>query len=382
MMLFEPLKIKGLELKNRIVMPSMGVGVGLRGRRARAFYGERARGGVGAIIAGGTPVDLFVSDEAWDQAGALDSFIDGLRTFTSFIGDAGAKMGMQLWHGNRYPAGNGTRNDPRGEPVAPSTETVPVRGNLADGLESDTTYEKRRGLTTDEVRDIIAKFGNAAAKVKEAGFDFVEVNGCHVYLPCQFFSPAHNHRNDEYGGDLLKRMRFGLDCVKAMRAAVDEDYPIFFRLGTYEDGPGGITLEDSIEFAIQLEKAGVDVLNVSVGEYQNQHLFEPSREERMGCNVWIAEGIKKRVGIPVITVGRINSHKIAESILTQGRADLIAIGRQLIADPFWPKKVMEGRTRELVACKSCSPCPPLPATPGPGFSCIVNPLWEGRELKE
>ncbi len=360
MMLFEPLKVKGLELKNRIVMPPMVVGVGLRGRRARAYYGERARGGVGTIIAGATSVDLFVSDEAWSQAGGVDSFIQGLRSFTNFISGAGSKIGIQLFHGKLFPAGAGAPNDRRGEAVAPSP------------------HEKMRELTIDEIRAIIAKFGIAAANVKEAGFDFVEFHGAHGCLACQFFSPADNNRIDEYGGDLMKRMKFGLDCVGAMRAAVGEDYPIFFRLGAWEDRPRGIALADSIEFAIELEKAGVDVLDVSVGVAENSpHFSAPLKKERMGTYVWLAEGIKKRVSIPVITVGRINSYKVAEASLTQGRADLIAIGRQLIADPFWPRKVVEGRFKEIVACDSCNlSC--FGATVGESFGCKVNPR-AGRE---
>lgn len=351
MKLFEPLSIRGMQVSNRIVFPPMVVGVGLRSRRARAYYAERARGGAGTIVVAATPVDLFVTDEAWKRPGAVAEFIQGIRPVAEAVRQAGAKIGVQLAHFNRYPCGTGV-GDKRGEPVAPS----PWFGKR-DRWEEEA---QMRELTIAEIEDIISRFARAAAATKQAGFDFVEFHNAHGYLACQFFSPADNHRTDKYGGDLKGRMRFGLECISAMRLAVGDDYPIFIRFPAWEDRPRGINLEESTRFAVELEKAGVDCFDVSVGTDAEgvyspvgKGLNTPGKKARRGTFAWLAEAVKQKVKVPVIAVGRINSPKVAEAILTRDRADLIAIGRQLIADPFWPKKVMEGRAKEIVACDSC-----------------------------
>ena len=340
MRLLEPITIRGMQLRNRIVMPAMQVFIGVRGRRARAYYTERARGGVAAVIVAPISVDLFVRDEAWGQPGAVASFVDGLRPLTAAVHEAGGKLGLQLWHGNRFPAGMGeavdsSNADSPGERVAPSAR------------------DDMRQLSVDEIGSIVSQFATATLRCQEAGFDFVELHGAHGYLPCQFFSPIDNQRTDGYGGDLSRRMRFGLECVAAVRGAVGDDYPLFFRLATEEKRPGGIALADSIEYALELERAGVDELNVSIGAADFSDWVPPKKFPE-GTFVPQAAAIKRKVHVPVIAVGRIHRAELAESILAEGKADLIAMGRQLIADPFWPQKVMEGRTQEIIACDSCN----------------------------
>jgi 2,4-dienoyl-CoA reductase-like NADH-dependent reductase (Old Yellow Enzyme family)/thioredoxin reductase len=353
MKLFEPLVVRGMALRNRIVMPPMLVGVGYRGQRARSYYGERAKGGATAITVAGTSVDLFVSDEAWGRPGGVAAFAEGARLLTETVHQAGAKIGVQLWYGNRFPAGAGEA-DGRGVAVAPSP-----RGEM-------------RALTISEIEEIISRFARGATQAREIGFDYAEVHGAHGYLFCQFFSPADNHRNDKYGGDLAGRMRLGVECVRAMRQAVGEHYPLFFRLGAWEDRPGGITIEDSTKFAVELERAGVDVLDISVGATsQPGSAVASGPGQPEGTLVPYAAAIKEKVGVPVIAVGRIKTSAFAESILTQGKADLIAIGRQLIADPFWPQKVAEGKEDEIVPCISCNVC--MDTGPrGSGLRCSVN----------
>lgn len=329
--LFTPLKIKGLELKNRIIMAPMQLGLGFRSQRARAFYLERARGGIGAIILPGTAVDILASEEAWGSSEGLVSFLQGLSSLVADIHDAGARVGIQLWHGFHFPAGlTGTQ----GDLVAPSP------------------LGEARELTIAEIKSIIGKFAAAAAKAKEAGLDFVDIHGAHGYLLHRFFSPLDNHRSDKYGGSERKRMAFALECVKAIRQAVGEDYPLLWRLSAEEGVVGGITLAQSIKLASALKKAGVDVIDVSYGRSWRQIM--PSRKWPMGTYVTQAEAIKKAVNIPVIAVGRINSPQLAEVIVFQGRADLVALGRQLIADPQWPKKAQEGRYDDIVYCDSCN----------------------------
>jgi len=358
MKLFEPITIRGIEFKNRIVMPPMQVGVGMRSSRAWAYYMERARGGAGTIIVAATSVDLFATDDAWGRQGGVDAFVEGLHPLTDGVRENGARIGVQLWHGNLFPAGTGTPRETRGEAVAPSATA------------------ETRALTAAEIDTIVSRFAHAAANVRRAGFDFVEVHGAHGYLFCQFFSPATNHRDDEYGGDFAGRTRFGTRCVSAMRTAAGDDFPIFYRLGAWENIPDGITLEDSARFAAELEKAGVDVLDVSVGTVlEHAGSFGPERSE--GTLVPLAEAVKRAVQVPVIAVGRFRTPEVAERVVAEGRADMVAIGRQLIADPYWPEKVAAGRSEDITPCISCNSCFET-GFGGLGLACSVNAA-AGRE---
>jgi len=364
MKLFETLTIKHMEVKNRIVMAPMQLGLGVRNPRVQAYYLERAKGGAGNIMMAAITVDMFIDDKAWGRPGGVAKLIESMKSSTEEIRETGAKVGMQLWHGNRLPAGTGNANLTTGELVAPSAK------------------DEMREFTTDEIRSIIEKFALASEKVKESGFDYVELHGAHGYLLCQFFSGADNKRTDEYGGDVYGRMRFGVEAVKSTREAVGDDFPIFYRVGAEEKRPGGVTLDQSKLYAVELEKAGVDVMDVSAGS-AGPYGMAPKKKAEPGTFVHMAEAIKQVVSVPVIAVGRINTPELAESILTEGKADLIAIGRQLIADPFWPKKVMEGRVEEIVACDSCNKC--FRALRGrnwkPGDSvCQVNER-AGREIE-
>lgn len=357
MKLFEPITIRRMVLKNRIIFPPMVVMTrtyDYRSRELGSYFVERARGGAGTLMVGYTNPDVFVSDESWGQPGGVVRFVDESRPFTNAVRQAGAKIGIQLSHHNqliwRVP---GTEEGPN-EWIAPSSkgeEGPPLRLRR---------LPPQRELTIPEVETIIGKFATATLRAKEAGFDFVEFHNAHGHLPCQFLSPADNHRTDKYGGDLAGRMHFGLECIRAMRAEVGDDYPIFVRLAGEEDRPGGITLADSSAFAAELEKAGADVIDVSGGltthprGYMNY--LSPTKKFPMGTFVPLAAAIKQKVNLPVVAVGRINRPEVAESILTNGEADLIAIGRQLIADPFWPKKVAAGRVDKIVECDSCNHC--------------------------
>ena len=365
MKLFEPVTIKDMELKNRLVMPPMQLGLGLRSRRARRYYMERVEGGAGTIIAAATSIDLLNDDQAWGRPDGVAQFVESMQTFTEKVRAKGARIGIQLWHGNVLPAGNGAGMLPGAEMVAPSAK------------------DNMRELTVAEIESIIEKFGTASGKASEAGFDFVDLHGAHGYLACQFFSGADNKRTDYYGGDVTGRMNFGLEMVKATREAVGDNFPVFFRIGAEEDISEGITLDQSKLFAVELEKAGVDVLDVSLG--RNEELSaSPDKNAEMGTFVRLAEAIKQEVSIPVIAVGRINTPELAESILSKGQADLIAVGRQLIADPEWPDKARENRMRDVVACESCNTCfRPLRSSkwrPGDRI-CKVNER-AGREIDD
>jgi len=362
MKLLEPITIRGVEFKNRIVMAPMQVGVGLRSPRARAYYLERAKGGVGTIIMAGTSVDVFATDDAWGKSGGVDALLDGIRPLISDVQQAGAKIGIQLWHGNQFPLGMGTPQDTRGEPVAPSA--------TAD----------MRELTIPEIETIFTRFAQATVNCQKVGFDFVEVHGAHGYLICQFFSAGTNRRRDKYGGDLAGRMRFGCECVSTMRTAVGDDYPIFYRLGALEDIPDGVTQEESVQFAAELEKAGVDVIDVSLGATTGSGLnSSPGPDQPEGTFVSLAEAIKRQVKVPVIAVGRFRTPQVAEDVVEQGKVDMIAIGRQLIADPYWPQKVADGRPDDIIPCISCNACFERGFAAG-NLRCSVNAV-AGRETE-
>lgn len=338
--LFQPIEIRGMMVPNRIVYPAIQMNMGLTNRRARAFYAERAQGGAGLIITANTAIDNLASEELWDGPEALAGFIGRLGKLTDQVHQAGGKIGLQLWQANRFPQGRGTQiADKEADPTSGERTAPSARDDM-------------RELTIPEIEAIIYRFAKGARNVRDAGFDCVEVHGAHRYLACQFTSAETNQRSDKYGGDARRRMQFGIDLVTAIRAFVGPDFPILYRLGALETDDGE-TSPDSIAFAEELEKAGVDCLDVSTGGFGRSPV-SPVKRDEMATLVFLAEAIKKNVGIPVIAVGKINTPEVAEAVLEQGRADMVAIGRQLIADAFWPKKVREDRFDEVVACDGCN----------------------------
>lgn len=369
--LFEPIKItSNLTFKNRLVMPAHDVNVGLRSKKAVAYYTERAKGGVGAIITGMSLVEAWASEEAWGGADKLAGFVEGCGAMAASARNAGAKVGIQMAFPNRFPAGRSSA-DTKGEPVAPTHRFDPSPKYI---LLQETDKELRE-ITNKEIWQLINLCRKASENAKKAGFDFLELHLAHGYLGAQFFSPLFNQRNDEFGGDLERRMRFGLECVKAMRETVGKDFPIIVRLGAEEAAKGGVTPADGVEFAIRLEAAGVDVLHVSTNDRRpaqipNEHLPE-------GTFVHLAEAVKSKVKIPVIAVGNFHTPSVMESVLNKGYADMVAMVRQLIADPLWPEKVKSGKMNEVVPCLRCARCIESVDT-GSELQCSVNAL-AGKE---
>lgn len=366
MELFEPVKIRGMELKNRFVMPAMHLNLGFLGKRAIAFYEERAKGGLGCINTAAITPDPFLFDEVWEGKGTPAGFVAKLReTLVPAAHKHGAKIGMQLWTGNMFPAGmwggyNLGADDIVGDWVAPSAR------------------DKFRALTTQEVKEIIERLAQGAVKMKEAGFDFVDFNLAHGYLPNQFFSPVYNQRTDEYGGNLKRRMRFGTDLVKLARHYLGEDFPIQIRLGAEEYRQKGITIKDSVQFAAELVNAGADVISTSVADAFPY--ICPLGDSSAGTYVPLAEAIKDKVDTLVVGVGRINTLEAAERALASGKIDLVGIGRQSIADPHWVKKVSEGRSKDIIPCLSCNTCVDLVTVGHSAARCAVNP-FTGKEYE-
>ena len=338
-LLLDPLRIKGIELRNRIVFAPVVTNFGLRNERAINFFAARARGGVGLIIVHGTPVDLLI------KAGWAGS----LRPLVSAVHEQGAKIALQLWHGN----------DLNGQAVAPSGR------------------ESYRQITREEICTVIDKFATAARNCQEVGFDGVEVHGAHGYFIHQFFSPLTNQRTDEYGGSVEKRMLLAVELVVAMRKAVGESLLLLYRHSAVDGLPGGTTIEESARLAKALEIHWLDVIDVSAGMGRTDDLSLPPASAPEGTHAELAARIKAKVSIPVIAVGKVQTRAAAEKILQEKKADLVALGRQLLADPDWPKKVQEGREDETVYCNYCNYCGEEMRADRP-IACPQNPQL-GRE---
>lgn len=350
--MFEPIGIGKMELRNRIVMPSMECF--FEHKQMTDFYEERSRGGVGLIIFGTTSID---EKEFSDINAYSDEFIPELRELAEVVHKHGAKTGTQLWHPGRYSFFSI-------DPVSASDIPPPI-----------FTRQKPRPLTIPEIGDIEDKFAEAALRVKKAGFDCVEIIASTGYLISQFLSSSTNRRDDEYGGTLENRMRFLLEIIEKVRGKVG-DFPLLCRISGEEFVPGGNTNEDQKIIAKALEKAGVDALNVNVGWHESR-IDQMSMMVPRGGYVHLASNIKEVVKIPVITAHRINDPVLAEDLLREGKVDLVAMARALIADPELPNKAKGGKYDEIRMCIACNRCFDS-LFEGSPITCLLNPAV-GRE---
>jgi 2,4-dienoyl-CoA reductase-like NADH-dependent reductase (Old Yellow Enzyme family)/thioredoxin reductase len=287
--------------------------------------------------------------------------IPGLRKLTDSVHQGGAKIMIQIAHGGR-----------RGH--SDITGITPVAPSPIPRLNGETPRE----LSPAEIEDLIQAFILAAGRAKKAGFDGVMIHMAHAYLLQQFLSPFSNVRTDRYGGDLEGRARFPLEIVKGVRKELGDDYPLTCRLCGDEFLKGGFDLAQSIQVAKMLEANGVNAIEVSAGAHETGQVITAPPYYPMGFLSPLSEGIKKAVGIPVGIVGRIHTPEVAEQLLEQGKADLIAVGRGLIADPEWPKKAQEGRPETIRPCISCNQGCSDRMYFQKDISCTVNPAV-GRE---
>lgn len=359
-MLLTPINIGSMEVKNRIAFPPMVTGMaGPDGKVTKehvAWYEARARGGAGLVIVEFTSVmqggAAAVTLGMWD-----DSFIPGYKELTDKVHACGAKVFVQLSH-----AGRQTQSAFIGGrlPVAPSAISCPMMEPM--------TREIPKELSLEEIEEIIERFGQAAGRAKEAGFDGMELHGGHGYLIAEFMSAYSNKRHDAYGGDLEGRMQFPLQIIKRVKTVAGKDFQLSFRYSGNEHVPDGRTIDESRRIAPVLERAGVDCLHITAGVYESFWTQIPPYGTREGINTDDSAAIKKAVNIPVIAVGRIKSPMVAEEILMQGKADMVALGRQLICDPEWPVKVASGRLEDIRPCIGCTQ------------SCINRGIVQGRPI--
>jgi 2,4-dienoyl-CoA reductase-like NADH-dependent reductase (Old Yellow Enzyme family) len=338
-MLFTPLTIKGVTLKNRIVVAPMHQYSAEQGFVTDWHLmnaGKYAAGGAGFVMMESTKVARNGCGTVGDTALWDDRFIPGLKRCADFIRKLGAVPGIQLGHSGRkarltrpWEGGKPLKGD---EPeiydwegwelVAPSA--IPHTPNAPIP----------RALSHNEVRDLAAKWGQAAARADRCGFDIVEIHAAHGYLIHQFLSPASNQRTDEYGGSEKNRMRFAIEVAESVRANWPDHKPLFMRLSCEDDA--GWDLDQSVRLAIELKKRGVDVIDCSSGGTLAHSPMDGVRARKYGYQVPYAERIRKDAGIMTMAVGHIVHADQAEAILQAGRADLVALAREIMYNPNWP----------------------------------------------
>ncbi|MEE8807959.1 MAG: FAD-dependent oxidoreductase [Lactimicrobium sp.] len=363
--LFEPMQIGSLQLKNRIIMTAMGTRF-CKDRyvtdRLIAYHVARAKGGVAlntvevsSVEASSAPSMFLSLDD--------DKYIEGHKKLVQAIHDAGGKACVQLWQGSIAVG-----MDPKARifvvqdtPFTP-TFTMP-------------------GITVDEIHMVEKAYGAAARRAVEAGYDCLEFHCAHNYLPHSFLSGGLNHRTDEYGGDLAHRAKFPLECIKEIRKNMPADMPLFMRIDAQDDFlPGGNTIEDQIAFAKTAKEAGVNVLNVSRGNVVTPAMMYevPPLDLARGFNVDNAARIRRETGMITMAVGRINTPDLAEKVLEDDKADLVAMSRFVLCDPDAPNKAKEGRADEIKRCIGCDQgCldgfADLAGFPE-GITCMRNPM--------
>ena len=365
--LFEPVQIGQMQLKNRIVMPPMGTGYaedeGYVGQRLIDYYEARARGGVGLVIIEVTAPDLQCKGPRQLTLGD-DRYVPGWRELIAAIHKHGAKIAVQLQHSSME------NRDGAYVQVGPSPVIVPTR---VMGVSGSPPHE----LTVDEIGQIVQWFAAATKRAKETGFDGVEVHGAHQYLVASFLSSSTNVRQDRYGGTVENKARFLVEILEAIRETVGSDYPVWPRLNGQEYGvENGVTIEETKQVVPLAVAAGAQAVHVSAYA-AGSHVTKAPIVDTPGFLVPLAEEVKKVTNVPVIAVGRLDP-ELGERILEEGKADLIAIGRRLTADPELPNKVAEGRLDEVIPCTGCMECIERMGAAGQGVSCAINPVT-GRE---
>ena len=329
-MIREPLTIGTMKVKNRLVMPPMATYLcdedGKVTDELLSYYSERAAGGnIGLII---TEHSFFTKQgKAREKQLSIadDSDIEGLKRLTDVIHQNGTRAMVQLNH-----AGAGTFYSATGMPaVAPSRVILPTKPMVGDGNVPEE-------LSKAQIARIVEEYAKAAVRAREAGYDGVEIHSAHAYLLNQFYSPLTNFRSDEYGGSLENRLRIHVEVIQAVRSAVGNDYPIAVRLGGCDYMDGGNTFADSAEAAALLEKAGVDMIDISGGMCRYTRVGHPEA----GYFRETAAAVKQAVSVPVVLTGGIRTIEEAEQFLTAGDADLIGVGRELLKDAHWADKAM------------------------------------------
>jgi len=370
--LLTPARIGPVEISNRIVMPPMTTRTADEEGHVTddtvAYYMARVHGGVGLIT-----VEMASPEKAGRhrrrEIGIYDDrFLPGLARLVDAIHRGGAKASIQLGHG-----GGHTRTDICGEtPIAPSAIAHPVY---------EITFETIVPLemTHARIEETVRAFAAAAVRARQAGFDCVEIHAAHGYLISQFHAPFENRRTDEYGGSLENRARFGLDVLRAVKAAVP-GMGVVYRLSVEDFFPGGLPYSEGRQIAIWAAERGADALHITAGHYRSlpsAHRMIPPMTDPDAPFLDFAADVKKQVRVPVIAVGRLGDPATATEAVTSGKTDFVALGRSLIADPRWVEKLR--RNEPIRRCLACNTCI-NEMRGGAGIGCVVNGA-AGRETR-
>ena len=380
--LFQPLTIGSMELKNRIALAPMGTGLSNKddtlSSRLIEFYARIAKGGTGLVTTGVAAVSKNGTVGVGMNSLYDDSHVPGFRKLADAVHAAGAKLSVHLMHGGleAYPFFTKKKRL-----VSPSGGIFEPNKMRFKGMDMDKTTMISNAMTHKEIETAGNEFAAAALRAKQAGADAVELNGAQGFLLQQFYSPYFNKRTDEYGKDSEARMRFPMEVVTKVRAAVGRAFPIIFRMVATEGDGGGIDVSDATEIARDLENGGVNCLHITAGRGISPmvwSLMMPIAEEGHTPIIDHIATIKKAVTIPVIGVQRIVDPQSAEEILTNGKADMVALGRGLIADPDWANKARMGKAEDIRKCIGClQGCIGTQMTAGYA-NCLQNPE-AGRE---
>lgn len=367
--LFSPIQIRGMQMRNRVVFPAMGTKMATTDKFVTQqlidYHVARAKGGNGLNMVEVCSVHRPSSPKKF-LAICGDEYMPDMKRLTDAVHAAGAKVGLQLWQG-----GLAVGSDQEAQMILP--DPMPVPG---------TEYTVP-AVSVETLQEIVAAFGEAAKRAVKAGFDCVEFHCAHNYSPHSFLSPAFNHRTDEYGGSFENRARYPLACIRAIRANLPDNMPLFMRIDAHDDYvENGLSIEDIIAFCKLAGEAGVDVLDVSRGNIITSAIkYEvPPIDLARGFNVENAARIRKETGMTTIAVGRINDPALAEKILSENKADMVVIGRGQLADPEFCNKALEGREDDIVKCVGCNQgcCDGFVDPSFPHITCLRNPAL-GRE---
>lgn len=365
--LFTPIQIGSMALKNRIVMPAMHhlyTENGYATPRFCEYYWERVEGGAGLIIVGSCRFDGYGA-KANSMSLATDDTIPGWQEFTAGVHQRGGKVAVQLYHAGRYMP----------------KKDVPCGG---DALSPSATYasytrETAPEMTRAQIQQLLKDYAAGAKRAVRAGFDAVEISASSGYLLCQFLSPLTNHRTDEYGGSFENRCRFPLEVIRSVREAIGPDFPLILRLGADDFVPDSNTLADSMAFAPLAEQAGVDMFNITGGWHETK-IPQLTGDLPKGGLSYLGKGIRSVVSVPVMMCNRVSDPVTAEQILAMEKADLVGLGRPLIADPQLPNKAKNNQLHQIRPCMACNQgCLANTFFDRP-ICCLVNGIC-GRELE-
>lgn len=385
--LLSPSNIGTLKLKNRVVMTAAEMSLnqpnGIPTERLMAYYEERAKGGVGLIIPGICRVnDMDATGSFTQLAMSHDYHIEPMREFAERIHAHGAKLGIQLHHAGRQGYASVVNTLPMILPITkklpalwkPLYKAVPVMLKMEEKdicmrVNAPSVVERSyhvpspmRAMTTREVKKLVRDFVDAAERCKKAGVDIVELHAAHGYLIQQFLSPNTNRRTDKYGGSFENRLRFLAEIVTGIKERCGKDYPLMVRLSVDEmyakigQSGKGYDLETGKQIAKRLEELGVDAINVSSACYDTYNYWLEPTSFEPGWRAYLAKAIKEVVSIPVVAANFMRSPDQAEKQLEDGVQDFIGSARSFICDPYWVKKVEEGRTDEIRRCIGCLHC--------------------------